>query len=92
MPRSEAIAVLSATLALLACGAAEQPSATDPSEETVSQGTDPPGAENGDQVTPPLVQDKGVIQPPPTGDEDIYTQAPDPHAGHDEEVIPPPQQ
>jgi hypothetical protein len=26
----------------------------------------------------------------PTGDEDIYTQAPNPNAGHEEEVIPPP--
>jgi hypothetical protein len=31
-----------------------------------------------------------VIEPPPIGDEDIYTQAPNPHAGHEEEVIPPP--
>ena len=51
---------------------------------------DPPGADNGGQPTPPLVQHKGVIEPPPIGDEDIYTQAPNPHAGHEEEVIPPP--
>jgi hypothetical protein len=31
-----------------------------------------------------------VILPPQTGDEGIHTQAPDPHAGHEEEVIPPP--
>jgi hypothetical protein len=29
-----------------------------------------------------------VILPPQTGDEGIHTQAPDPHAGHEEEVIP----
>jgi len=39
---------------------------------------DPPGADNGGQPTPPLVQHKGVIEPPPIGDEDIYTQAPNP--------------
>jgi hypothetical protein len=33
---------------------------------------------------------KGVITPPPVGDEDIYTQAPNPEAGHKKEVIPPP--
>ena len=70
--------------------AASPAGATDAPEKTVPQGTDPPGADNGDQPTPPLVQHKGVIQPPPTGDEDIYTQAPNPHAGHEEEVIPPP--
>ena len=31
-----------------------------------------------------------MIPPPPIGDEDIHTQAPNPEAGHDEEVIPPP--
>ena len=31
-----------------------------------------------------------VIPPPPIGDEDIHTQAPNPEAGHEEEVIPPP--
>jgi hypothetical protein len=35
----------------------------------------------------PLVPHKGVITPPPTGDEEIHIH---PHAGHDEEVIPPP--
>jgi hypothetical protein len=34
--------------------------------------------------------DKGVIPPPKTGDEGIYTEAPNPDAGHEEEVIPPP--
>jgi hypothetical protein len=31
-----------------------------------------------------------VIPPPPIGDEDIHTQAPNPEAGHEEEVIPSP--
>src|SRR5262249_2325136 len=33
---------------------------------------------------------KGVIAPPPTGDEGIFTDAPNPNAGHEQEVIPPP--
>ncbi len=31
-----------------------------------------------------------VIPPPPIGDEDIHTQAPNPEAGHEEEIPPPP--
>jgi hypothetical protein len=50
----------------------------------IPQGQDPPGAENGEQQSPPL------IPPPPIGDEDIYTQVPNPEAGQEEEVIPPP--
>jgi hypothetical protein len=97
MPRFYASAAVWVTLTLLALcfdpnqGFAASPaSATDAPEETVPQGNDPPGADNGDQQTPPLVQHKGVIEPPPIGDEDIYTQAPNPDAGHEEEVIPPP--
>jgi hypothetical protein len=67
--------------------------------ETIPQGKDPPGAE--EQSPPTDVpgeaspgtapdDDKGVIKPPPTGDEEIHTTVPNPDAGHDEEVIPPP--
>ena len=87
-----------ATLMLLALSldpdqvfAASPAGATDAPEDTVPQGTDPPGADNGDQPSSPPLQHKGVIEPPPIGDEDIYTQAPNPQAGHDEEVIPPPE-
>ena len=38
----------------------------------------------------PQAKYKGVIPPPKTGDEGIYTEAPNPDAGHEEEVIPPP--
>ena len=31
-----------------------------------------------------------MIKPPPVGDEDIYTEAPNPEAGHTKEVIPTP--
>jgi hypothetical protein len=58
-------------------------------EKTVPQGQDPPGAENGKQQSPPT-EDKEVIPPPPIGDEEIHTEAPNPKAGHEEEVIPPP--
>jgi hypothetical protein len=63
---------------------------TEAPEKAAPQGTDPPGADNGDAPTPPLVEKNGVIKPPPIGDEDIYTQAPNPDAGHEKEVIPPP--
>lgn len=47
-----------------------------------------------DETTPPQIpppaEHKGVIPPPPTGDEGIYTDAPNPEAGHEKEVIPPP--
>ena len=71
--------------------AASPAGATDTPEDTIPQGTDPPGADNGNQPSSPPLQHKGVIEPPPIGDEDIYTQAPNPQAGHDEEVIPPPE-
>ena len=86
-------AILWATLTLLATClspdrvfAASLTGATDTPEKTVPQGNDPPGADNGG----PQAKHKGVITPPPTGDEDIYTQAPNPEAGHEEEVIPHP--
>ena len=95
MRRFSAITARLATLVLLASCVgsnsvlAASPDATDRSEKTVPQGEDPPGADNGEQAAP-LSQHKGVIPPPPTGDQGIYTQAPDPNAGHKEEVIPPP--
>ena len=84
-----ATATLWATLSLIMAsafeasfaGAAEEP------EKTIPQGQDPPGADNGQQLPPS--EGKEVIPPPPVGDEDIYTDAPNPHAGHKEEVIPP---
>ena len=87
-----ATAALWATLVLIAPSGL-QPSfagASDAPEKTVPQGQDPPGHDNGEQPLIPHANDKEVIPPPPIGDEDIYTQAPNPDAGHDEEVIPPP--
>ena len=54
-------------------------------EKSIPQGKDPPGTDE-EQGT----EHKGVIPPPPVGDEGIYTKVPNPEAGHDKEVIPPP--
>jgi hypothetical protein len=58
-------------------------------EKSIPQGHDPPG-NNEEQRTAPPTEHKGVISPPPVGDEGIYTKVPNPEAGHDKEVIPPP--
>jgi hypothetical protein len=57
-------------------------------EKTIPQGEDPPGTE--EEQTAPPTEHKGVIPPPPVGDEGIYTKVPNPEAGHEKEVIPPP--
>ena len=58
-------------------------------EKAAPQGKDPPGADDQSQVSTPE-EHKGVISPPPTGDKDIYTEVPNPEAGHKKEVNPPP--
>jgi hypothetical protein len=68
---------------------AASPDAAEGSEKTVPQGKDPPGNDNEDHSNP-TTEHKGVIKPPQIGDEGIYTQAPNPNAGTEEEVIPPP--
>jgi hypothetical protein len=88
MLRLFATVALGATLAILQPDASLA-GATGAPEKTIPQGQDPPGADNGEQ-TPALPERNGVIPPPPIGDEDIYTEAPNPEAGHEEEVIPPP--
>ena len=57
-------------------------------EKTIPQGEDPPGTD--EEQTAPPTEHKGVIPPPPVGDEGIYTKVPNPEAGHEKEVIPPP--
>ena len=64
------------------------PNAAQVQEKTVPLGKGPPGADNEDQSNS-TTKHKGVIKPPQTGDEGIYTQAPNPNAGTEEEVIPP---
>lgn len=58
-------------------------------EQTVPQGEDPPGADEGGADVPPPSEHKGIIPPPAIGDEGIHKDVPDPNAGTDEEVIPP---
>ena len=59
-------------------------------QKSVSQGGNPPKADSELQQSFSPPKHKDVIPPPPTGDEDIYTDVPNPEAGHEEEVIPPP--
>jgi hypothetical protein len=71
------------------CLVPETTFAGDTVEKTIPQGKDPPGTDE-EQGTAPPAEHKGVIPPPPVGDEGIYTKVPNPEAGHDKEVIPPP--
>jgi len=70
-----------ALLAAAAAADAAQP------QQAAPQGEDPPVEENG--AASPAPEHDGVIVPPDIGDEDIHTDAPDPEAGHEKEVIPP---
>ena len=56
------------------------PDAIQVQEKAVPQGKDPPGKEDPSNST---TKHKGVIKPPQTGDEGIYTQASNPNAGTD---------
>jgi hypothetical protein len=92
LSRVSAVVVLTLVLPIVCNGSncAVSPAlAAGAGEKTVPQGQDPPGGDNGEPVAPPA-QDDGVITPPPIGDEDIHTDVPNPDAGHEEEVIPPP--
>jgi len=68
---------------------AASPDIAEEPEKAVPQGKDPPGADNDDQSNA-TAEHKGIIKPPKTGDQGIYTQVPDPNAGTKEEVIPSP--
>ena len=69
--------------------AASSGDARDMVEKTIPQGKDPPATDE-EQPTAPPAEHKGVIPPPPVGDVGIYTKVPNPEAGHEKEVIPPP--
>ena len=58
-------------------------------EKSIPQGKDPPATDEEQRTAHPA-EHKGVITPPPVGDEGIYTKVPNPEAGHEKEVIPPP--
>jgi len=62
---------------------------TDTQEQTAPPGKDAAGPD--DNVQSPLAQEDGVIKPPPTGDEGIHTEVPNPNAGPRDEIAPPPQ-
>ena len=89
MQRLYATAALFMALALITPqegqAVAASPDATQTPEQTVPQGNDAPGADDGEQSSP-ATPHKGVITPPKTGDEDIFTEVPDPNAGTKEEV------
>jgi hypothetical protein len=93
MHRFYIVAVILTTLSLVIAQSgqifAASADGTERAEKTVPQGKDPPGADNEDQSNS-TTEHKGVITPPKTGDQGIYTQAPNPNAGTKEEVIPPP--
>jgi hypothetical protein len=65
MLRLSATVALGVTLAILQPDASLA-GATGAPEKTVPQGQDPPGADNGEQQTPRLAEDKEVIPPPPS--------------------------
>jgi hypothetical protein len=68
-----------------ACAAA----GTDTQQQAAPQSKDAPGADDNRQAL--LAQQDGVIEPPPTGDESIHTEVPNPNAGPRDEISPPPQ-
>jgi hypothetical protein len=88
MPRSYATTVLLTALTLIASQGALAVSpigATAPTETGGGHSLD----DKKHKLLPPP-KHKDVIPPPATGDEGIYTDAPNPEAGHENEVIPPP--
>jgi hypothetical protein len=78
---------LMAPSAVHSTGAATIPVQDEPG---APQGENPSGPDNAPQQSAPLDTGKGVIIPPATGDTEIQTTVPNPDAGHDQEVIPPP--
>jgi hypothetical protein len=88
MPKFCTSAALLVTLTLLASQGAFTVSPVGATSEKGSEHL--PRADDGKQQHQPPAEHKGVIPPPPTGDEGIYTDAPNPEAGHEKEVIPPP--
>ena len=89
MPRFCATAALLAPLILIASQGAFAVSRSGATAPTQIGGEHPLGTDDGKQQLLPPREHKDVIPPPPTGDEGIYTDAPNPEAGHDKEVIPP---
>ncbi len=90
MPQLHMRTVLLAALALIALPPFAGQALAAPPDQAAPQAEDPPGADDGGSNIPPPAEQNGVIPPPDIGDEDIHTEVPNPHAGHEEEVFPPP--
>jgi hypothetical protein len=93
MPR-----LLASVVALLAIGAmagtaiattASTPPTPVGSTESDQPSEPVPGVDKNKSLSEQLDEDKGVIKPPPTGDSEIHTTAPNPNPGT-MPVIPPP--
>jgi hypothetical protein len=92
MSRPQLRTALLAALTLLMPYLTNGPTLAASPERAAPQGQDPPGGDNGAPQTPPPAEHDGVIPPPDIGDEGIHTDVPNPDAGTEEEVIPPPDQ
>jgi len=78
------------TIAALALATGVERAVAESGEEAVPQSESETGTSAEDDITPlPPTEHEGVIEPPDVGDEGIFTDVPDPDAGHPEEVIPP---
>jgi hypothetical protein len=99
----EGLRIASAALAFIGLSALGHPltvQAAESPEQATPQGQDAPGADIPGEPVPgtnpheslseKLDRNQRVIEPPPVGDEGIHTQVPNPEAGHEEEVIRPP--
>ena len=89
MPRFRTAALLAA-LTLIVSPGAFAVSRVGATALTEAGSEHPLGAGDGKQQLLPPSEHKEVIPPPPIGDEGIFTDAPKPEAGHEKEVIPPP--
>lgn len=88
MPQNRSIAAWAA-VALLTPFWAFPTTLAHSTEAMPATGQGTTGLDNEDQTIPPADAGPSVITPPPTGDEGIYKEAPNPEAGHEEEVVPP---
>jgi hypothetical protein len=88
-PHTGALTAVAVAALLFGLDQAFAAAGTDTQQQAAPQGKDAPGADDNGQA--PLAQQDGVIKPPPTGDEGIHTEVPNPNAGPRDEIAPPPQ-
>jgi hypothetical protein len=77
IPLGAALIFLSSCLGPQTALAASSGGAHDSVEKTIPQGKDPLGSDD-DQRTAHPAEHKGVLPPPPVGDEGLYTKVPNP--------------